>query len=198
MTVIRLGSGDLLLHSPVAIDDATRGEVGELGTVRWIVGPCLVHHFFLADWQAAFPEALLCGAPGLAEKRADLPFSVRLPDEAPSSWADTVEMIQFEGAPLMNEIVFLHAPSRTLVLTDLAFNRPPGTPDGAPLFHRLVGARDRFGPHRIVRFGIRDRAAGRRSIDQILNWDFDRVIVSHGAVLESGGKSAMAKAFDYL
>lgn len=198
MTVIRMASGDLMLHSPVELDDPTKKAVTELGTVRWLVGPCLVHHFYLPQWQAAFPEAALCGAPGLAEKRKDLPFSVRLPEEAPGSWDDVLRLELIGGAPFMNEVVFLHAPSRTLILTDLAFNRPAGTPDGAALFHRLVGARNHFGPHRIIRFGMRDRAAGRRSIDRILEWDFDRIVVSHGAVLESGGKNAFREAFAYL
>jgi len=198
MTVIRLPSGDLVLHSPVEIDKSISEAVAALGPVRWLVGPCLVHHFYLADWQAAYPESVLCGAPGLAEKRRDLPFSLRLPEEAPQEWDPTIRAILFEGAPFMNEVVFLHEPSRTLILTDLAFNRPPETRDGAPLFHRLVGARDRFGPHRIVRFGIRDRAAARRAVDHILSWDFDRLVVSHGEVLETGGRAAMEKAFAFL
>lgn len=198
MTVIRLPSGDLILHSPVEIDTEISDAVAALGTVRWLVGPCLVHHFHLADWQAAYPESVLCGAPGLAEKRSDLPFSLRLPEEAPQEWHATLRATLFEGAPFMNEVVFLHQPSRTLILTDLAFNRPPGTPDGAPVFHRLVGARDRFGPHRIVRFGIRDRAAAQKTVERILAWDFDRIIVSHGEVLETGGRAAMEKAFAYL
>jgi hypothetical protein len=29
----------------------------------------------------------------------------------------------------------------------------------------------------------------------VLAWDFDRVIVAHGAVLESGGKQALTRAY---
>lgn len=198
MTVLRLPSGDLILHSPVEIDDETRDELNALGTVRWIVGPNAVHHFFLADWFAAYPNAALCAPTALAKKRRDLPFSVSLPESVPAPWAPEVRVLLFGGAPLLGELVFLHAPSRTLVLTDLAFHRPPGAPDGAPVFHWLVGARNRFGPHRIARSFFRDRSAAARSRDEILEWDFDRVIVSHGEVLETDGRDAFERAFAFL
>ena len=67
----------------------------------------------------------------------------------------------FAGAPRLNEVVFLHRRSRTLLLTDLAFNVQPGASNRARIFHWLVGATGRFGPHRLVRTMIRDRAAAR-------------------------------------
>ena len=38
----------------------------------------------------------------------------------------------------------------------------------------------------------------RATIDQILAWDFDRVTVTHGEVLEHGGKERLAAAFAFL
>ena len=100
----------------------------------------------------------------------------------------------------MNEVVFFHAATRTLLLTDLAFNVPAnhGAGPRARLFYWVAGAAGRFGPHRIVRLGIRDRAAARTSVERILRWDFDRVIVTHGNVLESGGHEQFATAFAFL
>jgi hypothetical protein len=51
---------------------------------------------------------------------------------------------------------------------------------------------------RIFRRIIRDRSALRNSIDQILRWDFDRIIVTHGEVLESGGPRALREAYVFL
>lgn len=198
MTVIRLPSGGLLLHSPVPLDEATRHALDALGPVRWILGPSKVHHFYLGGYAAAYPEAALLGAPGLAEKRRDLRFQGVLDDRAAPDFEGAVAHHLFAGAPMMNEVVLLHRPSRTLVLTDLAFNVPRGGQSGARLFHWLVGAVGRFGPHRIVRLGIRDRAAARRSVDAILRWDFARVIVAHGEVLEGDGHAAMTRAFAWL
>lgn len=197
MTVIRLFDGGLFLHSPVPLDDATRQALDREGPVRWIVGPSKVHHFYLGDYARAYPDALLCAAPGLAEKRKDLRFNWVLDDAVAPPWGDEIRMRLFRGAPPMNEVVFFHVATRTLLLTDLAFH--VGADGGsARWFHRLVGASGRFGPHRIIRFAIRDRAAARASLDAILAWDFDRVIVSHGDVLETGGRAALAASFAWL
>ena len=198
MTVMRLSDGALVLHSPVALDPGMRAALDTLGPVRWIVGPSKVHHLFLSQYTAAYPAAALCGAPGLAEKRADLRFTHVLDDALRAAWSGELDHLLFEGAPALSEVVFLHAASRTLVLTDLVFNVPPGAPNRARVFHALVGAVGRFGPHRIVRAAIRDRQAARRSVERILAWDFDRIVVSHGLVLETGGRRAMETAFAYL
>lgn len=62
------------------------------------------------------------------------------------------------------------------------------------LFLRIHGAYGRFGPTRLVRLLLRDRAA----LARILGWDFDRIIVTHGDVLEHGGQEAVRAAFAVL
>jgi Domain of unknown function (DUF4336) len=199
MTVVRLAGGDLWLHSPVALDAATRAALDRIGSVRWVVGPSKVHHLFLGDYAAAYPAAELCAAPGLPEKRSDLRFHHVLDGSWKAPWQGELPHLLFEGAPLMNEVVFFHPATRTLLLTDLAFHVQPGVRGRARFFHWLVGAAPgRFGPHRVIRAGVRDRAAARRSLEQILAWDFDRVVVSHGAVLESGGRARLREAFAFL
>jgi len=199
MTVVRLESGDLWLHSPVALDSATRAALDRLGEVRWIVGPSKVHHLFLGEYAAAYPAAELCAAPGLPAKREDLRFQHVLDGSWAPPWAAELPHLLFEGAPLMNEVVFFHRATRTLLLTDLCFHVQPGVTGRARLFHWLVGAAPgRFGPHRLIRAGIRDRAAARRSLERILEWDFDRVVVSHGAVLERGGRARLPECFAFL
>lgn len=198
MTVIRLRGDDLILHSPVSLDPALREALDRIGRVRWVVGPSKVHHLFLGDYVRAYPSAELCGAPGLPEKRKDLGFQ-RVLDATPvPDWGDEVRHHLFAGAPRLNEVVFLHPGSRTLLLTDLAFNVQPGPGNRARILHWLLGATGRFGPHRLVRSMIRDRAAARRSLATILSWDFDRVVVTHGDVLERDGPAAMRSGFAYL
>ena len=116
----------------------------------------------------------------------------------PPGWPADVDYLPIRGAPLLNEIAFLHRPSRTLVLTDLVFNVQPGESNRARFFHWVVGATGRFGPHRLIRTAFRDKAAVRESIDRMLGWDFDRVVMSHGRVLETGGRAAIEAVFAYL
>ena len=84
------------------------------------------------------------------------------------------------------------------MLTDLVFNVERGLENRARVFHWLVGATDRFGPHRLIRFGMRDKRAAGRSMDRVLAWDFDQVVMSHGSVVRSGGHAMIEKAFAFL
>lgn len=198
MTVVRLPDGGLFLHSPVLPDAETRQALDAIGSVRCVVAPSKVHHFFVGDYLGAYPDARAFAAPGLAEKRKDLSFQAVLDDQAPAEWRSEIEQHLFRGAPRIDEVVFFHRASRTLILTDLAFNVAADRTAGARLFYWLAGAAGRFGPHRLVRFLLRDRRAARESVDRILQWDFDRIVVSHGDVLESGGRERFADAFAFV
>src|SRR5262249_35995022 len=162
------------------------------------VAPSKVHHFFVGDYITAYPQARIAGAPGLEAKRRDLTFHALLGDEPLAPWNGDLEQHLFRGASYLNEVVFFHPSTRTLLLTDLAFNGGAERTAGARLFYWLVGAGGRFGPHRFVRACIRDRQAARRSVERILQWDFDRIIVTHGDILETGGRERFAAAFAFL
>jgi hypothetical protein len=198
MTVMRLEDGSLLLHSPVSLDPQLRRELDALGAVRYAVAPNRFHHLYAGEVAKAYPEARLWVAPGVERKRPDLEFVGVLGDEAPEEWQDEVDQIFFRGRPFENEVTFLHRPSRTLVLCDLAFNFGPHAPLATRLLMRLLGSYGRFGPTRLDPILIRDRPAARQSFERILAWDFDRVVIAHGEVLEAGGPAALRAGYDWL
>ena len=94
--------------------------------------------------------------------------------------------------------MFLHRASRTLLLTDLAMNVTNPRPRSRALWFWLIGAYGRFGPTRVLKLFIRDRVAARRALERVLSWDFDRVTLTHGEVLERGGREALRKAYAWL
>jgi hypothetical protein len=49
-----------------------------------------------------------------------------------------------------------------------------------------------------VRFPFSDRAAARRSLDQVLAHSIDRLVMGHGASLTTGGREALATAYNWL
>lgn len=51
---------------------------------------------------------------------------------------------------------------------------------------------------RVLRPTYTDRKAARRSMDAILARDFDRIILAHGAVIDSGGQDALRGAYAWL
>jgi len=198
MTVMRLADGSLLLHSPVSLEPQLRRELDSLGAVRYAVAPNRFHHLYAGEVAKAYPEARLWLAPGVERKRPDLEFVGVLGDEAPEEWREEVDQVFFRGRPFENEVTFLHRPSRTLVLCDLAFNFGPHAPLATRLLMKLVGGYGRFGPTRMDKILIRDRSAARQSFERILAWDFDRVVIAHGEVLEAGGPAALRAAYDWL
>lgn len=54
------------------------------------------------------------------------------------------------------------------------------------------------GPPPLFRAAVRDKSAARASVDQILEWDFDRVIVGHGEIIEADGHEAFRSAWSWL
>lgn len=199
MTVIRLEDGGLLLHSPVRLDPDLRRALDRLGPVRHLVAPNRMHHLFCADWHAVYPDARLWGAPGLAEKAPALAVDGELGDKAPAAWAKEFDQVLVRGIPALNEVVFRHRRSRTLILTDLVANGSGDEPWGLRLWLRLNGAYGRLATPFEVRFLLcRDRAAVRRDIGRVLGWDVVRIVMGHGAIVARDAKAELQRAFAWL
>ena len=198
MTVIRLKGERLLLHSPVALDQELREQLDSLGRVCFAVAPNRVHHLYAGDVAEVYPGARLWVAPGLERKRPDLVFEAVLTDEAPEEWREEVDQVFFRGRPYENEMAFFHRSTRTLILCDLAFNFGPSAAAPTRLLMKLLRSYGRLGPSKLDPLLIRDRRLARESLERILSWDFDRVIVGHGDVLERGGHEILREGYSWL
>jgi len=198
MTVLRLAGGRLLLHSPVALDRELRSRLDAIGRVCFAVAPNRVHHLYAGEVARAYPEVRLWGAPGLERKRPDLAFEAILSDEAPVEWRDELDQTFFRGRPYENEVVFFHRASRTLLLCDLAFNFGPSAAPATRLLMKAIRSYGHLGPSKLDPLLIRDRRAARESLERILAWDFDRVIVAHGDVQEHGGREILRRGYAWL
>ena len=198
MTVIRLPGSELLLHSPVAATEDLVREVTALGRVAHLVAPNRFHHLFVGEWLKACPDASAYAAPGVDEKRPDLDFVRALTDEPEPGWAETIDQVLVNGFPLANEVVFFHRPSRTLIATDLAFNIGANSPPLTRFVFRLSRAYGRLAPTILERLFIRDRSAFRRSLERILEWPFERVLVAHGQVSETGGREEIEDGYAWI
>jgi hypothetical protein len=199
MTVVRLGSGELWVHSPVACEKELVEELARLGRPAHFVAPSRFHDMDWPEWFHRFPSALFYCAPGLKEDHPELPFQRVLAEAGRESWEEEISKLQIRGIPRLNECVFLHKGSRSLVVADLVFNlSAAGQNLLGKIFMKLNGLDQGLACSRIFRSTIKDRKAFDESIGQVLKWDFDRVVTGHGAVVETGGKAAMQKQFNPL
>lgn len=190
MTVVDLG-GSLLLHSPLDVDPEV---LATLGTPRWVLAPNKFHHLHVRPWVDRGLQSW--AAPGLPDRRPDLDFD-HVVDDACEPFGEAIRLIPLRCFPLSNEVVMLHRPSRTLVVTDLVFNFTPQTPWLTRAVLWSSGTYPGCRVSIVERIGM-NRARARTEIADLLDLDFDRLILSHGAIIESGGKDALRSAYRWL
>jgi len=199
MTIVRLSDGGLWLHSPVEANERLLVALEELGPVRHLVAPNKFHHLFIREWAERFPYATTWAGPQLRE-RVDVRFDHELGDRAEACWALDLDQLLFIGSRVLAEAVFLHRPSRSLIVTDIIQNHEPGA-DGLlwRTIKRLngVSAPDGGAPKDWQRT-IRDRDAARRARDRMLTWDFDRLVLAHGRWIERDAHTYVERAFAWL
>lgn len=191
VTIVRLRSGELIIHStaPFAPEDVK--QIHALGKPSWLMDVTLMHDTCACTGRAAFPDLPYFVPEGFPGKDAPLQ-SLRNP---PATWANEFEILPVEGMPRVQEYLCYHRPSRTLIVGDLVFNFGPGaTPWTRFFFLKLGGVKQFPGISRLYRMSIRDREAFRSSMNRILEWDFDRVIAGHGDIIECGGKGKLQAA----
>lgn len=198
MSVIRLRDGGLFVHSPVVATAETRAAVDVLGAVRFVVAPNRLHHLFVGDWFAAYPAARIFCAKELVRKRADLPWHGALDDAPEPEWAAEIDQALFRGNRFMEEAIFLHRRSRTLIVTDLleSAHREDGWLERVAA--RIGGVYERPGLTHDQRLMVRDRPAARAAARRILAWDFERIVLAHGQLIERDGKSVFRAAMRWL
>lgn len=197
MTIIRLGSGRLLLYSPVAIPEALRHEITLLGEVGGIVCPNAYHHQFATEAVKAFPGARLYGPAELAPKRRDLRFDGYLTNVPPPLWGDDALPSRVQGSRLHETAIF-HPESHTLLVADLLQNVRAPKDAWTRLYLWFGGTLERPGPHRLVRWSFNNEAEARQGIHRILKWDIRRIVPCHGEILEEHAKQTFARAYAWL
>lgn len=190
MTVIEI-DGDLLLHSPIDLDPAA---LAGLGTPRWVLAPNKLHHLYVGPWIERGLESW--AAPGLPEKRPDLRFD-HVVESICAPFGDAVRLIPMRCFAMTNEVVVLHRPSGTLVVTDLAFHFDKSSPWATRAAMWCSGAYPGCRVSLLERWGVK-REVAREEIGALLALDFDRLIMAHGAIIERGGRDALAEAWSFL
>jgi Domain of unknown function (DUF4336) len=200
MTLIKLTDGGLFVWSPIMLSDALKREVDALGAVRHLVSPNALHHLFLGEWKAAYPQARFYAPPGLRRRRKDLVFDADLADSPDPAWAADIDQVMVRGSVAMTEVVFFHNGSRTAIFADLIENFSPGWFTGwRGALARLDGiVAPKPGAPREWRASFINRRAARAALARILAWPIERVLIAHGEPATADGSAFVRHAFAWL
>jgi hypothetical protein len=201
MTVVRLSSGDLLLHSPIKLDERLANELQRLGRVRHLVSPNQFHYAHIGEWARAFPEAI-CWASPLVRRRArsrqvDIDFTRDLEANPPEEWRRDIDQLLFPGG-YFKEFIFFHKTSRTLILTDTIVNiELDKISEPWRTATRLAGM---YHPHGQIFFGMRlpllvQRRKAKAAIRKIHSWRPQRIVLSHGRCFDSDADEVIRRIF---
>ena len=201
--IARLENGDLWVWSPVKLTADLRTEVDRLGPVRHLVSPNKLHHLYLQEWKAAYPEAQLWGPQSTIKKRPDLTFREALKDSPPPEWLPDIDQAWFRGSFAMDEIVFLHRPSATAIVADLIQTFSDHFLREHWGWWRFLARLDGLTQDQACaplewRLSFINRAPARRARDKVLSWNCRRVIVAHGEWPRANGNAFLAKSFRWL
>ncbi|QUM89756.1 DUF4336 domain-containing protein [Moritella sp. 36] len=199
MTVVRLFSGDLWIHSPIKLTTELQQTIQSIGSVKYIVAPNHLHHLFIADWHNAFPKSSLFGTSEVIKKRQDIAFHFSLNDEHDWPWKPEITQELVLGSKLMQEAVFFHKSSKVLILTDFIENFPKSNfnwwqcilasiagiiaPNGkTPLDWRISFNKRRLREHLI----------------KIKSWNPEIIVMAHGDIVDVNGGDFLEKSFSWL
>lgn len=201
MTVVRLASGDLFLHSPIRFDDRLADELQRLGAIRHLVSPNQFHYAHIGEWAKAFPEAITWASPRVRERararHVDIAFKRDLEPEPPQDWRGEIDQVLFPGG-YFKEFIFFHEASKTLILTDAIINiELDKVSEPWRTATRLTGM---YHPHGAIFFGMRlplllQRRKAKAAIAKIHFWRPQRILLSHGRWFDKHADEAIRRIF---
>jgi hypothetical protein len=202
MTIVKLADGSLWVDSPVSVPSDVLERITRLGPVKYLVAATPRHVWRLTSWHDLFPEAELwaCKSTPFTLKKGNLAFTGILTDQPPCGWAGDFDQVAFKGNPLIEEVIFLHKRSGTVILDDLIQYHPlmKGKPFRNALFKLAGVASSQGGVGLDIRLSFIHRSLARQSLAKLLSWDFDKLVIAHGGCVEKGAKPFVERAFRWL
>jgi Domain of unknown function (DUF4336) len=200
MAVARLSDGGTWVWSPVALSEELATAVAAIGPVHHIVSPNKLHHLFIEEWHARWPDARLHAPPGLSRKKPAIPFDAELGDAPDVGWAADIDQVIFRGSFAMEEVAFFHRASRTAIVGDLIQRHPESAATGwKGTVMRLDGLVGEHGSApREWRATFLRRRQARAARASVLGWSAELLLIAHGQCAHSGASQILAEALAWI
>lgn len=200
MIIARLNDDSLWIADPVQVTTSTLQLIKELGEVKYLVASTWRHVWRLKEGHQLFPNAELWSSRHVPRSCKELPLKGLLTDEQPKEWVSDFDQLAFQGNKLLDEVLFFHKKSRTLILGDIIQNhaRKKDQPLRNALWKLGGVGHPNGGVPRDIRLTFTNRNQARQSLKLLLSWDFEKVIIGHGPCVEKDAKAFVEQAFQWL
>lgn len=203
MTVIRLINDELIIISPIQTDDQTIIQLNAIGKVAYIIAPNLFHYLFISEFKAIYPEAKLWISSGLESKIPNISIDrvINVPEgnifeQIDYLLFDGLKLLDLSGRMIYNEFVFFHRQSQTLILTDIAFHFDKSFSLQTRLAAKFLGIYEKLSPSPLEKLALNEKEKVKNSIQKVLRWNFNRVIMAHGSIIEDSGNQKLKEGYE--
>jgi len=192
VSLFKISNNRLVIHSTGPFSLEQKAGIVALGRPAIMLDATTMHDTFTREARAAFPDVSYLVPEGFPEKAAG--GVVRPIHELDSLTDGELQTVKLQGMRFLNEYAVFHPATRTLVLCDLLFNLVDATGYTRWAMKNLLGVKKWPAIDRPVRMAVKDQRPFTESLQRILEWDFDRIIVAHGSVIQSNGKRELRDA----
>jgi hypothetical protein len=196
-TVVRLSGGALWVHSPCTPTDEACAALDALGEVRWIVVPNRFHHLEAPATAARYPNALVVGPQSAQLRNPRLRSSMGADDPAYARATPELTSLQLKGVPFLDETVFFHPASGSLIAADLLISACAHDHWTWRISARIWGRYGKVGTPPDVRMRTRASPAVAESIAQMCALPLQRILMAHGDPLADRPVQQLAEAWNF-
>ncbi|MFN7147493.1 MAG: DUF4336 domain-containing protein [Myxococcota bacterium] len=197
-TVLRLEDGGLLVHSPPEPTEALCSAIRALGEVRWIVVPNCFHHLAAQATAARFPSAKVTGPPSATARNPKLRLHMELRDEAFLGAVKELDVIPLDGCPFLDETVFFHRPTGSLIGADIVLSACPRDHWSWRWAARVTGCYGKVRTPPDVWAKTKPNDAAARSIDRMAALPLKRLLVAHADTIEDRPSERLLDAWRFV
>ncbi|MED7819720.1 MULTISPECIES: DUF4336 domain-containing protein [unclassified Francisella] len=187
-TLVKLDDGSILIHSPCKIDEKLKKEILKLGEVSYIFAPGNFHHLYISSAQEAFPNSKTYICEGIEKKQPNLKYEGILTEK---TLLNEFKQQPILGSKIMNEVVLLHKETKTLIVVDIIENigsKTKNTGFGIKIWWLIFRMWNKAKPAPEYQLGWKDKKLAAQSLQTILEWDFDKIILAHGDLITHDAK----------
>ena len=196
-TVVRLSGDALWVHSPCTPTDEVCAALDALGEVRFIVVPNRFHHLQTPATAARYPKALVVGPTSVRARNSQVTLSMGIDDPAYVGSTPELTCIQVRGVPFLDETVFFHAATGSLIAADLLISACARDHFTWRIAAHVFGRYGKIKTPPDVRMHTRASTEAAESIAQIRALPLERILVAHADPITDRPAQQLADAWSF-